>query len=80
MKKKSLFDVAMEKKKTQNIENKNIIVVKKKSYLIIAMEIISKILKFIFFLGLLILLTIGATVLVNSSLREQIVNIIKINI
>ena len=75
MKKKSLFDIAMEKKENQTIENENIIIVKKKSFLLTMFEIMGKILKLI----LSILLTVGATVLMNSTLREQIINILKTN-
>ncbi len=79
MKKKSLFDIAMEKKKNQTIENENIIIVKKRSFIITIFEIIGKIFKLILYIFLFILLTIGATVLLNSTLREQIINILKLN-
>lgn len=79
MKKKSLFDIAMEKKKNQTIENENIIIVKKRSFIITIFEIIGKILKLILYTILFILLSIGATVLLNSTLREQIINILKLN-
>ena len=79
MKKKSLFDIAMEKKKNQTIENENIIIVKKRSFIITIFEIIGKIFKLILYIFLFILLTIGATVLLNSALREQIINILKLN-
>ncbi len=77
MKKKSLFDIAMEKKKNQTIENENIIIVKKRSFLITIFEIIGKILKLILCIILFILLTIGATVLLNSQTRDIIIDIIK---
>lgn len=77
MKKKSLFDIAMEKKKNQTIENENIIIVKKRSFLITIFEIIGKILKLILYMILFILLTIGATVLLNSQTRDIIIDIIK---
>lgn len=79
MKKKSLFDIAMEKKENQTIENENIVIVKKKSFLLTIFEIMGKILKLILYMILFILLTIGATVLMNSTLREQIINIVKTN-
>lgn len=79
MKKKSLFDIAMEKKEKQTIENENIIIVKKKSFLLTTFEIMGKIFKVIIYIVLMILLTIGATVLINSSLREQMINIIQTN-
>lgn len=77
MKKKSLFDIAMEKKKNQTIENENIIIVKKRSIIITIFEIIGKILKLILYIILFILLTIGATVLLNSQTREIIIDILK---
>ncbi len=79
MKKKSLFDIAMEKKQKQTIENENIVIVRKKSFLLTMFEIVGKILKLIIYIVLIMLLTIGATVLINSSLREQIINIIQTN-
>lgn len=79
MKKKSLFDIAMEKKENQTIENENIVIVKKKSFLLTIFEILGKIFKVIIYIVLMIILTIGATVLINSSLREQMINIIQTN-
>ena len=77
MKKKSLYDIAMEKKKNQDIENKNIIVTKKKSILSNIFEIIEKILKVIIYFIIDILLTIGGTVLINSQTREFLFEIFK---
>lgn len=79
MKKKSLFDIAMEKKRKQVRENENIIILKKKSFIMTIFEIIGRILKLILYIILFILLTTGATVLLNSTLREQIINILKLN-
>ena len=79
MKKKSLFDIAMEKKQKQTEENDNIIILKKRSFIMTIIEIIGKILKLILYIILFILLTIGATVLINSALREQLINIVKFN-
>ena len=47
---------------------------KKKSLYDIAME---KILKLLFYIVLFIFVTIGATVLINSELRWQLINMIK---
>lgn len=80
MKKKSLFDIAMEKKQNHTAKNENVIVVRKKSFLLTIFEIIGIILKLIIYIVLIVLLTIGATVLINNSLREQIINIIQANI
>lgn len=76
MKKKSLYDIAM-KQKEKNTNNKNIDK-KKKGFLFI--QIINKVIKLIIYVAVGILLTIGATVLINSSLREQLINIIRSNI
>lgn len=79
MKKKSLFDIAMEKKQKQTTENENIVIVRKKSFLLIMFEIIVKIFRLIIYITLMLLLTIGATVLINATLREQMLNIIQTN-
>ena len=77
MKKKSLYDIAMEKKNSQTTNNDNIIVVRKKSILQTIFDIIGKILKLIIYAILIILLTIGATVLINSQTREFLLEILK---
>ncbi len=76
MKKKSLYDIAMEKKKNQITNNDNIIIVKKKSILLTIFEIIGRILKLIIYISLIILLTIGATVLINSQTRDYLIEIL----
>lgn len=77
MKKKSLYDIAMERKKNQVNNNDNIILVRKKSILQTIFEIIGKIIKLIIYAILLILLTIGATVLINSQTRDFLIEIFK---
>ena len=77
MKKKSLYDIAMEKKNNQTTQNENIIIVRKKPIIQTIFEIIGKILKVIIYMILIILLTIGATVLINSQTREFLVEILK---
>ena len=77
MKKKSLYDIAMEKKNSQSIDNDNIIVVRKKSILQTLFDIVGKILKLIIYAILIILLTIGATVLINNQTREFLIEILK---
>lgn len=77
MKKKSLYDIAMEKKNNQTTQNENIIIVRKKPIFQTIFEIIGKILKVIIYIILIILLTIGATVLINSQTREFLVEILK---
>lgn len=76
MKKKSLYDIAMEQKE-KNTNSKSI---DKKQKKFLFIEIINKVIKLIIYVVVGILLTIGATVLINSSLREQLINIIRANI
>ena len=75
--KKSLYDIAMEKKNNQTTQNENIIIVRKKPIFQTIFEIIGKILKVIIYMILIILLTVGATVLINSQTREFLVEILK---
>lgn len=77
MKKKSLYDIAMEKKNNQTTQNENIIIVRKKPIFQTIFEIIGKISKVIIYMILIILLTVGATVLINSQTREFLVEILK---
>lgn len=78
--KKSLFDIAMEQKNRKQLEDENTVITKKNSQISIVVEIIEKILKVIFYIVICILLTVGTTVLVNSELREQLINIINTNL
>lgn len=80
MKKKSLFDIAMEQKREKQNNDNNIVITHKNSKLSIVVEIIGKIFKLLFYILICLLLTIGTTVLVNSELREQLINIINTNI
>lgn len=80
MKKKSLFDIAMEQKREKQNNDNNIVITHKNSKLSIVVEIIGKIFKVLFYILICLLLTIGTTVLVNSELREQLINIINKNI
>ena len=80
MKKKSLFDIAMEQKRERQNNDNNIVITHKNSKLSIVVEIIGKIFKVLFYILICLLLTIGTTVLVNSELREQLINIINTNI
>lgn len=77
MKKKSIYDIAIERKNSQTTNNDNIIVVRKKSLLQNIFEIIGKILKVIIYTILIILLTIGATVLINNQTRNFLIEILK---
>ena len=80
MKKKSLFDIAMEQKREKQNNDNNIVITHKNSKLSVVVEIIGKIFKVLFYILICLLLTIGTTVLVNSELREQLINIINTNI
>ena len=80
MKKKSLFDIAMEQKREKQNNDNNIVITQKNSKISIVVEIIGKIFKVLFYILICLLLTIGTTVLVNSELREQLINIINTNI
>ncbi|MBO6233195.1 MAG: hypothetical protein J6N78_03965 [Clostridia bacterium] len=80
MKKKSLFDIAMEQKREKQNNDNNIVITHKNSKISIVVEIIGKIFKVLFYILICLLLTIGTTVLVNSELREQLINIINTNI
>ena len=80
MKKKSLFDIAMEQKNRKQLQDENIVITKKNSKISTVIEIIGKILKVIFYIVICILLTVGTTVLVNSELREQLINIVNLNL
>ena len=80
MKKKSLFDIAMEQKREKQNNDNNIVITHKNSKISILVEIIGKIFKVLFYILICLLLTIGTTVLVNSELRKQLINIINTNI
>lgn len=88
MKQKSaLYQAYLEKKKENKIKDKmlkkynisedeNTIIINKHSYkiLLILWEIILKCIKAIFYIGILILVTIGATVLLNEEIRNYVIN------
>ncbi len=80
MKKKSLFDIAMDEKNRKQMEDENVVVTKKNSKISAAIEIIGKILKVVFYIVICILLTVGTTVLANRELREQLMNIVNLNL
>jgi len=63
-----------QEKNTIVFERKNNTLIKILNFL---MELIEKIIKFIFFIVVFILLTVGATVLFNPSLRQDLLEIIK---
>lgn len=78
--KKSLFDIAMEQKNRKQLGDENTVITKKNSKISTILEIVGEILKIIFYIVICILLTVGTTVLVNSELREQLINIINMNL
>ncbi|MBP3501972.1 MAG: hypothetical protein J6K42_00605 [Clostridia bacterium] len=80
MKKKSLFDIAMEEKNRKQLEDENVVVTKKNSKISIAVSIIGGVIKFCFYVIVCVLLTVGTTVLTNSELREQLMNIVNLNL
>ena len=76
MRKKSLYDIAMEKKQ-YNLKKDNIIVTKNKSLLEIFIELIGKVTRITLLMCICIFSTVGITVLINSSLRIQFIETIK---
>lgn len=76
--KKSLYDIAIEKK--QKPKDEKIIIQEKESVLKIVVSVIGKIIRLLMFLVFSFGLTVGTTVLINRELREQLINIININL
>lgn len=83
----TLYKAYLEKKKENKIRNEmikkynisddeNTIIINKKrrSPMLFIWDILSKLLKVIFYLGIALLVTIGATVLLNTELRDYIMN------
>ena len=77
MKKKSLYDIAMERKDKTSEVQEQIVIERKRTILLVIVDIIEKILKLLFYIVLFIFVTIVATVLINSELRWQLINMIK---
>ena len=77
MKKKSLYDIAMERKDKTSEVQEQIVIERKRTILLVIVDIIEKILKLLIYIVLFIFVTIGATVLINSELRWQLINMIK---
>lgn len=76
--KKSLYDIAIEKK--QKPKDEKIIIQEKESVSKIVVSVIGKIIRLLMFLIFSFGLTVGTTVLINRELREQLINIININL
>ena len=57
-------------------DNEKIVIIRNKPILLIIVDIIAKILKLFVYFILIILLTIGATVLINEQMREYFINIV----
>lgn len=79
MKKKSLYDIAMERKNKTSEIQEQIVIERKRTIVSVLVDVIEKVLKLIFYILLVILITIGSTVLINSELREQVINMITSN-
>ncbi|MBE5806678.1 MAG: hypothetical protein E7313_08265 [Clostridiales bacterium] len=77
MRKKSLYDIAMEQKNDNSIDDEKVIIIRKNNIVSLLIDILGKCIKFILYIILFILLTIGATVLINSQIREVVLNILK---
>jgi len=75
MKKKSLYDIAMEKKNIKNKRKQT----KSDRELIILIEVMDKILKAMIYTIISILVSIGMTVLLNEEFRNIFIEIIQIN-
>ena len=77
MKKKSLYDIAMERKDKTSDVQEQIVIERKRTILLVIVDVIEKILKLLFYIVLFNFVTIWATVLINSELRWQLINMIK---
>ena len=77
MKKKSLYDIAMEQKNDNLIDNEKVVIIRKNNLISSLIDILGKCFKFILYIILFVLLTVGATVLINSQTREIVLNILK---
>jgi len=77
MKKKSLYDIAMEQKNDNFIDDEKVFIIRKNNIVSSLIDILGKCLKFILYIILFVLLTVGATVLINSQTREIVLNILK---
>ena len=73
MKKKSLYDIAMEKKNIKNKRKQT----KSDRELIILIEVMDKILKIMVYTIISILVTIGMTVLLNEEFRNILIEVLK---
>jgi len=77
MKKKSLYDIAMEQKNDNLIDDEKVVIIRKNNLISSLIDILGKCFKFILYIILFVLLTVGATVLINSQTREIVLNILK---
>lgn len=73
MKKKSLYDIAMEKKNIKNKRKQT----KSDRELIILIEVMDKILKVMVYTIISVLVTIGMTVLLNEEFRNVLIEVLK---
>lgn len=77
-KNKSLYDIAVEKKKNGNDER--IVIQEKVSNLKILVSVLCKIIKLVVLFIVGIILTIGITVVINESLRTQFLEALKLSV
>lgn len=77
MKKKSLYDIAMEQKNDNLTDDEKVVMIRKNNIVSLLIDILGRCLKFILYIILFVLLTVGATVLINSQTREIVLNILK---
>lgn len=77
--KKSLYDIAMEKKLNKNLE-KNTSSSEKSSIIKLLVIIVKKILIFCFWIIISILVTIGTTIMLNEALRLDFIEKVKISL
>lgn len=77
--KKSLYDIAMEKKQNKNLEN-NTSSSEKSSIIKLLVVIVKKILIFCFWIIVSILVTIGTTIMLNETLRLDFIEKVKISL
>lgn len=77
--KKSLYDIAMEKKQNKNLEN-NTPTLPKSSIIKLLVIIVKKILTISFWIVVSILVTIGTTIMLNEALRLDFIEKVKISL
>lgn len=77
MKRKSLYEKAIEQKENEIKSENRIYIIKNKLRLLVFIEIIGEIFKIILYIILLVLSTIGSTVLLNNETRILFIDAVK---